>query len=493
MNERVTTLRHVRDRLVSSGFAVSEVGALDTAVTGMSHDSRAVRDGQLFVCLRGDAFDGHEFAEAAQQSGASALLVDHEVASELPQLIVDDTRRAAGPAASAAWSDPSRQLVMIGITGTNGKTTTSQIVAALLEGAGLPTGVIGTLHGPRTTPEAADLHATLAEFVDSGRRAVVMEVSSHALALHRVDGTDFDVVGFTNLGHDHLDLHGTHENYFRAKSALFNTDFAPVAVINVDDPHGRLLADAVGADDEEDGMQVVELTVTDLDGVEIESQRHAYNWRGRSIEVPLGGSFNVANSLLAVAMIAELDADVSAALGGLRSLTPIPGRFESVETDDASSRGARVIVDYAHTPDGLEHLIEAVRPLTEERVIVVFGCAGRRDREKRPVMGEIAGRLADVAIATSDNPRGEDPDEIINDVIGGVAEQYRSRVIPEPDRRLAIRTALSMATRGDIVVIAGKGHEQTQDLGATTIDFDDRVVAREELAALTTDVPGGQQ
>ncbi len=381
--------------------------------------------------------------------------------------------------------DPARHVTLIGITGTNGKTTTAQIVAALLEAAGRPTGIIGTLHGPRTTPEAPDLHAQLAEFVEQGKRAVVMEVSSHALALHRIDGTAFDLVAFTNFGHDHLDLHGSPEAYFRAKSALFTSRFAPLAVINIDDTRGRLLADTISDRSGEEAMRITTIGHDDVTDVTVATTNHTYRWKDRTVSVPLGGEFNVANSLMALSIITELDVDVDAAITGFDSLAAVPGRFEVIDTDETRSRGITVVVDYAHTPDGLERLLLAARALTDARVLAVFGCAGRRDLQKRPIMGELAARLADVAIATSDNPRGENPDAIIDDVIEGVAEQDRARVVPITDRRAAIRRALELAAADDVVVIAGKGHEATQDLGTETIDFDDRRVAREELEDLT--------
>ncbi len=477
-----STVADVAARVGVAGDDV--VGDAGVVVTGMSHDSRAVQPGHVFACLRGGRFDGHDHAPDAVRSGAVALLVDHRLddVGSVAQIIVADTRLAVGPAAAAAWGDPAQRLMMVGITGTNGKTTTAQIVAAALDGTGMATGVIGTLHGPRTTPEAPELHEVLAGFVAEGRQAAVMEVSSHALELHRIDGTRFDVVGFTNFGHDHLDLHGSPEAYFRAKSALFSSAFAPRAVINVDDAHGRLLADAVDGD-----IDVSRVRADDLSDVEIGASSHSYDWRGRRVVVALGGDFNVANSQMALELVSRLaetdpNVDLDRAIGGLSSLAPVPGRFELVETDETAARDIAVVVDYAHTPDGLERVLESARPITSGRVIVVFGCAGQRDREKRPVMGEIAGRLADLAVATSDNPRGEDPEAIIDDVVAGVDPQYRSRVSSEPDRRLAIRRAVQLAEAGDTVVIAGKGHETYQDLGDATVEFDDRVVAREELA-----------
>jgi UDP-N-acetylmuramoyl-L-alanyl-D-glutamate--2,6-diaminopimelate ligase len=473
----------IANRLRSVGIDVVVVGNADAEVWGMTHDSRAVQLGQVFACFRGDRSDGHAHAAQAVADGAAALLVDHELSDigDTPQLVVADTRLAVGPAAAAAWGEPAERLTTIGITGTNGKTTTAQLVASMLEASGTSTGIIGTLHGPRTTPEAPDLHAALAAFEAEGCRAVVMEVSSHALELHRVDGTAFDVVAFTNFGHDHLDLHGSPEAYFRAKSALFTASFSEVAVVNVVDANGRLLADTMSDRDGDDAMRVIRVTGDDVTDVVVGAASHSYRWNGREVAASLGGGFNVANSLLALNIVDQLDIDVDmdAAIAGLRTLPAVPGRFEIVT--DVGQHGFTVVVDYAHTPDGLEVLLAAARQLTGDRVIAVFGCAGRRDREKRPVMGEVAGRLADLAIATSDNPRGEDPEEIINDVIGGVAGQYRSRVTSQPDRRLAIREAIGLAQPGDVVVIAGKGHESTQDLGDRVIDFDDRTVARQEL------------
>ena len=493
------TLDDARARLAEHGLAASILGDASTPVRGATHDSRDVRPGQLFCCLRGAAFDGHRFAASAVADGAAALLVDHDVrhdpgaasgdgAIEVAQLVVDDTRRAVGPVASLAWGDPSRSLVTVGITGTNGKTTTAQLVARLLDAAGLDAGIVGTLHGARTTPEAPDLAAVLDGFVVEGRSAAVMEVSSHALELHRVDGTRFDVVAFTNLGHDHLDLHGSPEAYFRAKAALFDASFAPVAVISVDDPHGRLLADTVADRAGRESVRVVEVGAVDVADVRVVADRHAYTWRGRRVEVPLGGDFNVANSLLALSIVAELrDADgepldLDRAIAGLGELAPVPGRVEVVRSDAADERGITVVVDYAHTPDGLEHLLGAARRIAAGRVVAVFGCAGRRDREKRPAMGAIAGRLADLAVATSDNPRGEDPASILDEVVAGVAPGDAASVVVEPDRRLSIRRAIELARPGDVVVVAGKGHERTQDLGDRVVDFDDREVAREELA-----------
>ncbi len=434
----------------------------------------------MFACLRGDHFDGHRFARAAVEAGAAALVVDHELVGDehggVPQLVVDDTRRCLGPIAAAVFGDPSERLVTVGVTGTNGKTTTAHLLAAVFEANGWSCGVIGTLHGPRTTPEAPELQANLAAFVDEGRQAVVLEVSSHALALHRVDGTRFDAVVFTNLGRDHLDLHGSQEEYFRAKASLFTERFSAVGVINTDDTYGRLLADATAGGE---AFRVVPYGIDQVDEVRVGADRHSYRWHGTRIEVPLGGGFNVSNSLAALTVATQLGVPPAVAAAGLRAVPLVPGRFELVGPA-AGTVPFAVVVDYAHTPDGLSELLTAARDVAEPggSVIAVFGCGGERDHEKRPEMGAVAARLADRVFVTSDNPRGEEPAAIIDQILAGVDREDRAHVVSNPDRRAAIGAALSAAVGGDVVVIAGKGHETTQDLGHTIIEFDDRAVAR---------------
>ena len=466
--------------------------SLDAELVGVAHDSRAVAPGVLFACLRGAASDGHDHASQAVASGAVALLVDHELSAvgSVAQVVVDDTRRALGPVSSLVYERPSRRLTTVGITGTNGKTTTAQLTAAIFEANGWPTGVVGTLHGARTTPEAPELQQTLATFIDEGASAAVLEVSSHALALHRVDGTEFDAVIFTNLGRDHLDLHGSTEEYFRAKAQLFDPRFAPLALVNTDDPYGRLLADVIA---DSDGIRVVELTLDDVSDIEVSTSSHAYTWRGHRVDVPIGGRFNVMNSLSALVTAVELGIDAEVAVAGLARVEAIPGRFESIA--DAATFGFSVIVDYAHTPDGLAEVLASARAVADpgSSVIVVFGAGGERDRDKRPEMGAVASRLADRIVVTSDNPRMEDPMDIIGDILGGMNRDRNpgptgdptSALLVEVDRRAAIAAALAGAQRGDVVVIAGKGHERTQDLGGRIVEFDDRLVARELLAALS--------
>jgi UDP-N-acetylmuramoyl-L-alanyl-D-glutamate--2,6-diaminopimelate ligase len=480
-------LGEVRGVLEGSGLpggavVLGSAGREHEVVTGITHDSRAVRPGDLFACLRGEHHDGHEYAAVAAAAGAIGLLVDHELVDPGPdrcvQFVVDDTRVRLGPLAAAVHGHPSRRLRTVGITGTNGKTTTAQMTAAIFDHAGWETGVVGTLHGRRTTPEAPDLQALLARFVEDGRVAAVLEVSSHALALHRVDGTEFDAVVFTNFGHDHLDLHGSAEAYFRAKARLFDRAFAPLAVINVDDPHGRLLADTLA--DGSTGPRVVPYEPGDATDVDVRPDRVRFRWRGRPIEVAIGGRVNIENAVAALTTAVELGIDPATAAAALDELPPVPGRFQVVSSPAAAARGVTVVVDYAHTPDGLERLLEDARPLVGAggALRVVFGCGGERDHAKRPEMGEVAARLADDVVVTSDNPRHEDPGRILDDVLQGVPARYRSRVDRDVDRRSAIGAALARSGRGDVVVIAGKGHERTQDLGTATIDFDDVAVAR---------------
>lgn len=464
---------------VPAALAPRVVGPVDVAVTDATHDSRQVRSGTVFVCVRGANADGHDFAAEAVARGASALLVDHPLPAleGTPQLVVSDTRRAHGHLAAAVHRHPAESLLVIGVTGTNGKTTTAHLLGAALSGAGRRTTVLGTLSGERTTPEASDLQRRLRELADTGTDTVVMEVSSHALALHRVDGMRFDAAVFTNLGRDHLDLHGTVEDYFRAKARLFDPGLAAVGVVNRDDRHGRLLLDAAE-------IPVHPYGLADVTDVVVGAGAHRYRWRERAVTVPLGGDVNVPNSLAALTCCGALGVDLDLAVGGLAVAPPVPGRFESVTT--TGECGFDVVVDYAHTPDGLEVVLSSARRLVAERgdggrVIVVFGCGGERDTEKRPLMGAAAVRGADQVIVTSDNPRNEEPAAIIDDVLVGIEARYRDVVVVEPDRRTAIATAVGRARSGDVVVIAGKGHETTQTIGAATLPFDDRVVARELL------------
>jgi UDP-N-acetylmuramoyl-L-alanyl-D-glutamate--2,6-diaminopimelate ligase len=449
------------------------------SVSSVEHDSRAARPGTLYCCLRGATADGHAFAPAAVAGGATALLVDHRLGAAgldtIAQVLVPDTRPAMGHLAAALHGHPSRAMTMVGITGTNGKTTVTNLVAAVLDHAGIAAGTIGTLTGAHTTPESPELQARLAGFLAEGKRAVVMEVSSHALTYQRVAGCRFDVAVFTNLGRDHLDLHRTVEAYFAAKASLFQPALSARAVINADDEHGRRLLATVA-------IPAVTYSLDDVDDLRIGPTSHAYRWRGQLVEVAIGGRFNASNSLAAATVCAELGVPADVVAAGLRSAPAVPGRFEPVHAGQPFD----VIVDFAHTPDGLREALVAARPEGfTGAVIVVFGAGGDRDRAKRPEMGAVAAELADRVVITSDNPRSEDPLAIIGAITDGVDPSYRDRLVTEPDRRRAIAAALAAARPGDVVVIAGKGHEHTQTIAGRQLPFDDRQVARELLEALT--------
>ena len=465
----------LREVVGQAGLDRFEIVGNDVSITSVDFDSRQVSNGSLFCCLRGTQSDGHAFADAARTAGANALLVDHRVDVALPQVVVGDTRRAMGLLAASFFGHPARALKLVGVTGTNGKTTTTSLIAAILSAAGMSTGSIGTLTGVHTTPESPDLQSHLASFVDESVTAVVMEVSSHALELQRVVGCHFDIAVFTNLGRDHLDLHGTEERYFAAKAKLFERDLSDRAVVNIDDAHGRLLMDVGAIPTEGFGL-------ADVSDVNVSATQHSYMWRGVHIEVPIGGEFNVMNSLAAATACSALGVDLVTIASGLRRAPTVPGRFEAV----VAGQPFAVIVDYAHTPDGLDKAIRAARQVAgDASVRVVFGCGGDRDREKRPLMGATAARLADHVVITSDNPRSEDPLAIINATAEGVPPDYRGRVVMEPDRRQAIEIALRQAHPGDVVLIAGKGHERTQTIGDQVLEFDDRTVATELLRALS--------
>lgn len=451
------------------------VGSVPDELVDLTHDSRQVQPGWVFACVPGEQFDGHEFAAGAVASGAALLLVERRQPLDVPQVVVTDVRRAMGYAAAEIHGHPAADLTLVGITGTNGKTTTTQLIGSILRTAGRVERELGTLSGARTTPESPDLQRRLAGFVREGVEVVVMEVSSHALALHRTAGTRFDVAVFTNLGRDHLDLHGSMEAYFRAKASLFMPELSDRGITNLDDRYGRLLLDLAAIDME--GYSVDD--VTDL---EVGVDHHAFTWRGRRVHVPLGGDFNVSNSLAALHVALALGIDLDTAAAGLAACGTVPGRFEVVTTpaDDIS-----VVVDYAHTPEGLEHVLRSARAIAgNARVVAVFGCGGDRDVDKRPMMGAAAAAHADRVVITSDNPRHEEPASIIDATLAGVEPRYRDRVSTEIDRRRAIEQAVVTARPGDVVVVAGKGHETTQTIGDTTLPFDDREVVRQVLAQL---------
>ena len=464
----------------------SEVrGEASTPVRGLSLRSDDVVPGDLFFCVPGRRADGHDFAPAAADAGAAALAVERWVDVALPQVRVPAVRPAMGPMAAAFHGDPSRELAIVGITGTNGKTTTTYLLESVFRAAGRMPGVIGTtgvrvdgrpVPFPRTTPEAPDLQRLLRAMVEDRVAAVAMEVSSHGLDQGRVDGTHFACAVFTNLSQDHLDYHPTMEAYFQAKALLFDPARTAAAVVNADDAWGRRLADRVprtityGLEADAD-LRAIDVVV-DGDGCR-------FAVAGRRVRTPLRGRFNVWNCLAALAAARTVDIDDATAIAGIEAVTGVPGRVERVDV----GQPFLVLVDYAHTPDGVANVLRAARPLADGRLIVVLGCGGDRDRAKRPLMGEAATSLADLAVVTSDNPRSEDPAAIIAEIEPGARAGGGAYVV-EPDRRAAIRAALGAAGPGDVVVIAGKGHETGQEFADRTVPFDDRDVAREELRAL---------
>lgn len=468
-------LANLRDRHPSVPVpvvrGVGDAGRASIELGRAAHDSREVRPGDVYCCVRGDVHDGHDFAAEAVAAGAAALLVERQLDLGVPELEVPDVRSAMGPVAAVLAGEPSSTLEIVGITGTNGKTTTTQLLASILTAAGRNCGVIGTLSGVRTTPEAPELQQLLGAFLAEGRRSVVMEVSSHALEMHRVDGIRFRAAVFTNLSRDHLDFHGDMSSYFQAKARLFEEGRADVGVLNVDDPHGRLLRDAAV-------VPSVGYGLADASDLEISDTGSTFTWRGTQLTVALPGRFNVANAVAAATTAAELGVDHEHIAAGLAAVTSVPGRFERVD----EGQPFLAAVDFAHTPDGLEHLLDAAREIAGSgRVIVVFGAGGDRDRTKRPEMGSVASRLADVVVLTTDNPRHEDPAAIMADVERGMDQP--EQLVTEPDRRTAIDLAVSAARPGDVLVVAGKGHERTQVVGDTVTPFDDREVLASALRA----------
>jgi UDP-N-acetylmuramoyl-L-alanyl-D-glutamate--2,6-diaminopimelate ligase len=488
----------------ASGVAAEIRGDGEVEIADLAYDSRRVGSGTLFFCFAGEKTDGHEFASKAVEMGASALVVERPVDAGVPQVKVEDARAAMAPIAAVFNGDPTSELTVIGITGTNGKTTTAFLVRALLEAAGRRCGLLGTVKQvvggeveevERTTPEAIDLQRTFARMLEAGDEFCAMEVSSHALVLHRADAIHFAVKVFTNLSQDHLDFHADMEDYFAAKRLLFSGEGgAPLielegglSVLNVDDPYGLRLAEELFCGSGECITYSAAGATADMSasGVAFDASGSRFTCVSPegSIEVrtPLPGDFNIANALAALAVAHALGLDLHASAEALGSAEQVPGRFESI--DEGQPFG--VLVDYAHTPDSLENVLAAARRITHGRLISVFGCGGDRDREKRPLMGRAGAELSDLAIVTSDNPRSEDPVAIIDEIRAGIPEDPQAEVVIEPDRRAAIALAISRAGEGDTVVVAGKGHEQGQEFeGGRKIPFDDRDVARDELKRL---------
>jgi UDP-N-acetylmuramoyl-L-alanyl-D-glutamate--2,6-diaminopimelate ligase len=467
--------------LAAAGLGYDLRCSQDVDVKAITFDSQAVASGTMYCCVPGQRFDGHDFAPAAVAAGATALLVRRPLDLPVAQVVVEDVRAAVGPLADALYGHPSRAVTVIGVTGTNGKTTTTHLLEAIYRAAGRPAASIGTLSGTRTTPEAPVLQATLARLRDEGREVVAMEVSSHALVQHRVDAVAFAAAVFTNLTQDHLDYHATMEDYFAAKRRLFESGRAAVAVVNVDDPWGRRLRNELQARRQETGEAApVPFSLDDLDELVIGADGSRFRWRGHEVALRLGGRFNVRNALAAATTAATLGVDGPSIVAGLEAVDSVRGRFEPVKAGQPFT----VLVDYAHTPDGLEQALASARELTGSggRVIVVFGAGGDRDRGKRPLMGAAASRYADYAVVTSDNPRSEDPQRIIEEVVAGANSNAELEV--EVDRARAIEGALRVAQPGDVVVIAGKGHERVQEMAGRVVAFDDAEVARQALLRL---------
>jgi UDP-N-acetylmuramoyl-L-alanyl-D-glutamate--2,6-diaminopimelate ligase len=460
-------------------------GAPDVEVTGLAYSSAGVVPGSLFFCVPGFRSDGHDFAPDAVERGAVALVCERPLGLGVPEVVVPSVRAAMGLLAARFYRDPSSELLVVGVTGTNGKTTTTFLIRSILEAAGIRTGLLGTVTAivggeeqpfERTTPEAIDLQAAFRRMLDAGDAACAMEVSSHALQLGRGEGIRYACKVFTNLTQDHLDFHPTMEDYFLAKKRLFDVP-GGIPIINIDDPYGRRLAG-----------ELPEVVTYAVDG--------AADYRAREVDFDTAGSsfvcdtpggpieaatrlpglFNVYNALAAVAATRALDVDPEVIASALGEAGRVPGRFEPVD----EGQDFAVLVDYAHTPDSLDNVLRAAREITEGRLHVVFGAGGDRDRAKRPLMGRVASALADRVIVTSDNPRSERPEAIIDEILVGA----RPDVEREVDRRRAIELAVEAAAPGDVVVIAGKGHEQGQEFeGGRKLPFDDVAVARDALRA----------
>jgi UDP-N-acetylmuramoyl-L-alanyl-D-glutamate--2,6-diaminopimelate ligase len=453
------------ERLVAALDPVDVHGTAAVEIRDLAYDARATMPGSLFFAVPGMRADGHDFAPEAVSNGAVALVVERALELEVPQVVVRDARASMAGAADEFFEHPTQELEVAGVTGTSGKTTTTFLLFAILAAAGRRPGLIGTVEAriggerravKRTTPEAIDLQRLFREMLDGGDRSCAMEASSHASELRRLDHTRFRTLVFTNLSQDHLDLHGDMESYFQAKRRLFFTEPRPIAIVNVGDEYGRRLADELP------------------DAITFSYDADAEKLGG--IDLKLRGRFNVENALAALLSARALGVDDDAIKRGIESVRGVPGRFEAVE----EGQPFHVIVDYAHKPGALENVLRAARDLAAgNRVICVLGAGGDRDRGKRPVMGRIATELADVTIVTSDNPRSEEPEQIITEIVAGTVGDVNVEV----DRAAAIKLAIELADVGDVVLIAGKGAEQGQEYADRTIPFDDRETARGVLVA----------
>jgi UDP-N-acetylmuramoyl-L-alanyl-D-glutamate--2,6-diaminopimelate ligase len=475
------------ERVIEALAPTDVVHRAPAEISDLAYDTRRVGVGSLFFCVPGERHDGHAFAADAVAAGAAALVVERPLSLAVPQVVVDDARAAMSVAAVAFFGDPTRKLQVAGVTGTAGKTTTTFLLHSILAAAGRRPALLGTIEtriggaprpAIRTTPEAIDLQRAFREMLDAGDRSVALEATSHGSALGRLAGVRFATLAFTNLGRDHLDFHGTTERYFEAKRRLFVEGERPPAALNVADAHGRRLVDELRAAGAQPLLTFGFADDAELRPDELELGRWGARFRAGGIELrtPLRGRFNVENVLAAVASSRLLAVEDDAIAAGVERLRGVPGRFEPVDEGQPFT----VVVDYSHKPDALENVLRTARELASGRVICVFGAGGDRDRGKRPVMGRIASELADVAIVTSDNPRSEDPGAIIAEIVAGAGANTEV----EPDRAVAIERAVEIGEQGDVVVIAGKGHEQGQEFADRVEAFDDREVVREALRRL---------
>ena len=478
----------LHEMAASAPDVVAVVGS-DVTISDLTHKSQDITEGSAFVAIRGERFDAHRFIGDAVASGASALVVQEPIETSVPHIIVEDTRRSMAYMARAVHGYPDRSLSIVGITGTNGKTTVAHMCEAAWIAAGRPSGVIGTLGArylgtpvplARTTPESSDLQRLLASMRNDGVESVAMEVSSHALDLHRADAIAFTSAGFTNLSQDHLDFHGTMEEYFASKATLFTPDRTRSAVVNVDDAFGRRLAQqielpliTVSVDESRNSGQA-DITATDLAVSESGTSFVLHTRAGSdAVDLPIVGSFNVSNALVAVGLLLEDGVEVPHIVEGLANLSTISGRMEIVPGDHPFT----VFVDYAHTPDAISEVLASARGVTSARLIVVVGAGGDRDHDKRSLMGAAAARFSDLVIVTTDNPRSEDPGAIASEVVRGAKTAARSQVTTILDRGEAIAAAIDRAEPGDVVLILGKGHERGQEVAGTFVPFDDVEVA----------------
>ncbi len=470
-------------RLIAELAPTGVVGRVPAEVRDLAYDARGAAEGSLFFCVPGGRADGHDFAAEAVANGAAALVVERPLELPVPQLVVSDSRSAMALAAVEFFGDPTRELAVTGVTGTNGKTTTAFLLYAVLAAAGRRPGLLGTIEtrvngerrpATRTTAEAIDLQRLFREMLDAGDRSCAMEATSHGSAQRRLDGVRFSALVFTNLSQDHLDFHRDMEDYFDAKRRLFLGPDAPPAAVNVGDPYGRRLADELRVQ----GSPLVTFALAGkadirADELDLSESVTVLSASGMRLRSRLRGSFNAENLLATIAAARLLEIPEEAVVAGVESLAGVPGRFETIDEGQPFT----VVVDYAHKPGALENVLRVARELTAGRVLCVFGCGGDRDRGKRPQMGRIATELADVAIVTSDNPRSEDPRAIVAEVLAGAVGEADV----EPDRRAAIERAVELAAPGDVVVIAGKGHEPGQEIAGRITPFDDRGVVREVL------------